>query len=55
MITLKINTTKNQKLFFTDTNSLILKISKKILASINTCLTLVIIWLSQNTMMIQTK
>ena len=51
---------KKSKLLFTDTDSskymkLKMKMSMKILTVIKKCLILVIIWLSQNTMMIQTN
>ena len=49
----------NSRLLFTDTDSLMyeikLKISKKILATIKKCLTLVIIHLNQNIMITQTN
>ena len=49
----------NSKLLFTYTDSLIYEIktedAMKILAPIEKCLIVVIIWLSQNTMIIQTK
>ena len=49
----------NSKLLFKYTDSLIYEIKTedpmKILAAIEKCLIVVIIWLSQNTMIIQTK
>ena len=49
----------NSKLLLTHTDSLIYEIKTKdpmkILAAIEKCLIVVIIWLSQNTMIIQTK
>ena len=59
MITLKINMTTNQSYYLqtliVQCMKLKLKISMNILAAIKKCLILVIIRLSQNTVMIQTN
>ena len=59
MITLKKNYGNDSRLLFTDTDSLIYEIKTEdfyeSLATIKKCLTLVIIQLSQNIMIIQTK
>ena len=59
MITLKINNDNKWKLLFTDSNSLMyeikIKMFIKILTVIKKCFTLVILGLSQNTIMVQTN